>query len=239
MRTKVSAFHTKERFMKQNIFFAVFALAAFFIFMNSGSEARNLTFEQQFAAQGAKASGDSGTYNFDKAHTFIEFKVNHQGLSEVPGFFRDFTGSVNYNAADITKSTVEFTAQMTSVDTGIAPRDKHLRSADFFDVEKFPEMTFKSTKVEKKGKGMIVTGDLTLKGVTKSVSIPFTIAGWLPASERSGGKMGISGETMINRKDFGVNYDQKLPGGIAVVSDNIKVALQIEAGMAKPEKEAK
>jgi len=220
--------------MKRFTFFAAIAFAAFFVFSNSGTEARNMTMQQRFAAEGAKKSGDSGTYNFDKPHSFIGFKINHQGLIEVPGFFRDFTGTVQYNAADVTKSTVEFTAKMTSIDTGVAPRDRHLRSADFFDVEKFPEMTFKSTKVAKKGKGLIVTGDLTMKGVTKSVSIPFTIAGWLPAGEKNSAIMGIVGETTINRRDFGVNYGGNLPSGIAVLSDNVKVVLQIEAKMEKP-----
>ncbi len=223
--------------MKRKTFLALFAFAAFFIFSNYGTEARNLTFEEQFAAKGASAKGASGTYEFDKAHSFIGFHVKHLGLIDVPGFFRDFKGTVNYNADDITRSSVEFTAQMTSVDTGVAARDNHLRTGDFFDVEKFPEMTFKSTKVAKKGKGFVVTGDLTMKGVTKQVTIPFNIAGWLPADERSGGKMGIAGETTINRRDFGVNYGGKLPNGADALSDNVRVTLQIEAGMKKEKPE--
>src|SRR5690606_23674095 len=77
---------------------------------------------------------ESGTYTFDKAHSFIGFKVKHMGLIDVPGYFRDFTGTVNYDAADVTKSSVEFTAKATSIDTGVAGRDNHLRSADFFEV---------------------------------------------------------------------------------------------------------
>lgn len=181
----------------------------------------------------AMKMAETGTYNFDKAHSFIGFKVRHMGLIEVPGFFRDFTGTVNFNSADPTRSNVEFTAKMTSVDTGVGGRDNHLRSKDFFEVEKFPEMTFKSTSVAKKGKGWIVTGDLTMKGVTKSVAIPFEISGWLPAGERSAAKMGIAGETTINRRDFGVNYGNDLPSGIAAISDNVRVVLQIEAAKAK------
>ena len=151
----------------------------------------------------------------------------------MPGFFRDFTGTVSFDAADMKKSTVEFTAKTTSVDTGVAARDNHLRSKDFFEVEKFPDLTFKSTKVEKKGKTWWMTGDFTLKGVTKSITFPFQIAGWLPADERSGGKMGITAETTINRRDFGVNYGTNLPSGIAALSDNVKIVLQIEAGKKK------
>ncbi|MCA1590924.1 MAG: YceI family protein [Acidobacteria bacterium] len=155
------------------------------------------------------------------------------GLVEVPGYFRDFTGTVNYDAADVAKSTVEFIAKTTSVDTGVAGRDKHLRTSDFFDVEKYPDLTFKSTKIEKKGKNLLITGDLTIRGVTKSVSFPFEIAGWLPPDERSGGKMGVTAETTVNRRDFGVNYGSTLPSGIAQLADNVTVVLQIEAGKAK------
>lgn len=207
------------------------AFFAFIILSQTGAEATTRTFEQRFA--GASAVGDSGVYSFDKAHTFIGFKVKHMGLIEVPGFFRDFVGTVNFDAKDITKSTVEFTAKATSVDTGVAGRDNHLRTKDFFEVEKFPDITFKSTKVEKKGKGYMLTGDFTMKGVTKSITFSFQISGWLPADERSGGKMGITAETTINRRDYGVNYGTNLPSGIAAVSDDIKIVLQIEAGKKK------
>lgn len=212
------------------------AVAIFHAFAPTHAESNS--FAEQFVSD-SKQVGETGVYNFDKSHSFIQFRVKHMGLVEVPGFFRDFTGAVNYDANDITKSSVEFKAMATSIDTGVAGRDRHLRTADFFDVEKFPELTFKSTKVEKKGEGMIVTGDLTMRGVTKSVSIPFAIAGWLPAGERSGMKMGIAGETSINRRDFGVNWGSNLPSGIPAVSDDVKVILQIEAGKAKEPAPAK
>ena len=177
---------------------------------------------------------EAGTYNFDKAHSFIGFKVKHMGLIEVPGFFRDFTGTVNYDAADPSKSTVQFTAKMTSVDTGVAPRDNHLRTKDFFEVETYPEMTFKSTSVAKKGNAWVLTGDLTMKGVTKSVVIPFDVTGFIPGGERSGAKIGITGETTINRRDFGVNYGGNMPNGVATLSDDVKVVLQIEAAKPRP-----
>lgn len=220
--------------MRKIVYLIVFVFAAAVVYSTGVTQAEPQTLAERFALDGkAKITGESGTYNFDKAHTFIGFKVRHMGLIEVPGFFRDFTGEVNFDAKDVTKSSVNFKAMTTSVDTGVVGRDKHLRTADFFEVEKFPELTFKSTKVEKKGKGWIVTGDLTMKGVTKSVAILFEIAGWLPASERAGMKMGIAGETTINRRDFGVNYGSNLPSGIPAVSDEVKVVLQIEAGKAK------
>ncbi len=187
------------------------------------------------ADEKAMKLAEAGTYNFDKAHSFIGFKVKHMGLIEVPGYFRDFTGTVNYDAADPSKSTVQFTAKMTSVDTGVAPRDNHLRTKDFFEVETYPEMTFKSTSVAKKGKGWVLTGDLTMKSVTKSVSIPFDITGFVPGGERSGAKIGIAGETTINRRDFGVNYGGNMPNGVPTLSDDVKVVLQIEAAKARPQ----
>jgi polyisoprenoid-binding protein YceI len=179
----------------------------------------------------------TGEYNFDKAHTFIGFRIKHMGLIEVPGYFRDFTGTVNYDAADVKKSTVNFTAKMTSVDTGVAPRDNHLRTKDFFEVETYPEMTFKSTKVEKKGKNFIVTGDLTMKGVTKQISLPFQLAGF-SVDAKGGQKMGITAETVINRRDFNVNYDSKLPNGTPAVADQVTITLQIEAANKQAPKAA-
>lgn len=217
--------------MKRASLLFCIAFVALIILSQTGAEATIRTFDQRFA--GASTVGESGVYNFDKAHSFIGFKVKHMGLIEVPGFFRDFVGTVNFDAKDITRSSVEFTAKATSVDTGVVPRDNHLRTKDFFEVEKFPDITFKSTKVEKKGKGYMLTGDLTMKGVTKSITFPFQIPGWLPADEKSGGKMGIAAETTINRRDYGVNWGTNLPSGIPAVSDDIKIVLQIEAGKKK------
>jgi polyisoprenoid-binding protein YceI len=215
--------------MKKAIFVFAFVLMAVFVMSESTTNAVELEFAERFIVDGKTAAkGESGAYGFDKAHSFIGFKVKHMGLIEVPGFFRDFTGTANYNDADVTKSSVEFSAKVTSVDTGVAGRDGHLRRDDFFDVEKFPDMTFKSTSVKKKGKNLIVNGDLTLRGVTKPVSIPFAITGFLPGER--GTRMGITGETTINRRDFGVNYGGNLPGTtIPQIADQVKVVLQIEA----------
>lgn len=213
---------------------AVFAISAafgFFYFGNSPQVSAK-EFAENFAANGAlENEGVSGTYNFDKAHSAIGFSVVHMGLAKVPGYFTDFSGTVNYDAKDMKKSTVEFTAQMASIDTRIDGRDKHLRSADFFDVEKYPTMSFKSTKIEKKGKVWMVTGDLTLKDVKKSITFPFEVVGFLN-DERSGGmKMGASAETSINRRDFNVNYGGNLPNGTAMVSDDVKINISLEANM--------
>jgi polyisoprenoid-binding protein YceI len=222
--------------MKKLAFLLGFALISMFVLSNFSTDARSTTIEERFTVAGALDEGGAGAYGFDKAHTSIGFRVKHMGLVDVPGYFRDFTGTVNYDPKEVTKSTVEFSAKVTSIDTGVGGRDDHLRSKDFFEIEKFPDMTFKSTKIEKKGKDLILTGDLTMKGVTKSISFPFNVVGFIK-SER-GTRMGATAETVINRKDFGVNYDNKLPNGTSAVSDNITVVLNIEANMAAPKTEA-
>ena len=215
-------------FLSLIVFSFVFS-AAFFGF---STDATNLSFEQRFLVfDGKKDEGGSGAYNFDKAHSSIGFRVKHMGLVDVPGYFRDFTGTVNYDAKDVTKSTVEFTAKTTSVDTGVAPRDNHLRTKDFFEVETFPELSFKSTKIEKKGKGLVLTGDFTMKGVTKSISFPFNVVGFLKDAKSGATRMGATAETVINRRDFGVNYGTNLPNGTPMLSDNITVILNIEANL--------
>ncbi len=211
---------------------AVFCAAAFGFF---GAGAERAAFAESFAGGAAVLdTGASGAYNFDKAHSFIGFKAKHMGLIEVPGFFRDFTGTATYDAKDVSKSSVEFAAQIASVDTGVKGRDNHLQQPEFFDAAKFPEMKFKSTKIEKKGDEWLMTGDLTIRDVTKSVTFPFRILGFV-VNER-GSRMGIAAETSINRKEFGVMYDSKLPNGTPSVSDTIKVVLQIEAVMPAPAK---
>lgn len=221
--------------MKKISFLLIMALTGLFVFANFSTRAVNTTIAERFAAGDAATPDESsGTYNFDKAHSTIGFRVKHYGLVDVPGYFRDFTGTINYDAKDVKKSSVTFSAKMTSVDTGVAPRDEHLRRADFFEVEKFPEMTFKSTKIEKKGKDLMVTGDFTMKGVTKQISFPFTVVGFIKDS-RGGTKMGVTAETTVNRRDFGVNYGNNLPNGVPMIADNIAVVLQLECAMQKAE----
>jgi polyisoprenoid-binding protein YceI len=219
--------------MKKVSFLIGILLVGLFIVSNFGTTAENISITEKFAA-GDKLSAEeqTGTYSFDKAHSSIGFRVKHMGLVDVPGYFRDFTGTVKYDGKDVAKSSVEFTAKMESVDTGVAGRDKHLRTADFFEVEKYPEMTFKSTKVEKKGKNWIVTGDLTMKGVTKQIMFPINVAGFLKDA-KGGMKVGVAAETSINRRDFGVNYGSNMPNGVAMLSDDIKVVLNVEGNMQK------
>lgn len=218
--------------MKRFTIFTVLVLATAVLLPLFETQAVTRSFAEKFAAASQDAA-TSGTYNFDKNHSVIGFRVKHMGLIEIPGYFRDFSGTVDYNAQDVTKSSVSFTAKATSIDTGVAPRDNHLRNKDFFEVETYPDLTFKSTKVEKKGNALMIAGDLTMKGVTKQISFPFQVTGFLPADQRSGGKMGVTAETVINRRDFGVNYGSNMPNGVPVLSDEIKITLQIEANKPK------
>ena len=170
-----------------------------------------------------------GDYKIDPAHSTIGFAIRHYEINWVEGRFKDFTGSINYDEKDVTKSTVEFTAKIESVDTGVAPRDKHLRTADFFEAEKYPELTFKSTGIERKGKDKyVLNGDLTLKGVTKPVALPFTITGAI-SDPRGNTRFGIDAHTKINRRDFGINYGSALAGGGFDVGNEVTINLQLEA----------
>ncbi len=220
--------------------FALFVLVAVFSF-SGNSNASSMTVEERIEAYAVKTKlskeEQMGDYQFDKAHSTIGFKIRHMGLVDVPGAFRKFDGVINFDAKKAKNSKVEFTAEMKSVDTGINARDNHLRSKDFFEVQKYPEMSFKSTKVKKKGKRYIVTGDLTMKGVTKQVRIPMRMYG--PIKDGRGTiRMGVTGQTVINRRAFNVNYGSNLPNGTPMLSDNVVVDLQIESVKKKP-KQAK
>jgi len=175
----------------------------------------------------------TGDYRVDPGHSVIGFSIKHFEISFVRGRFKDFASSIHYDASDVTKSTVEFTAKVESIDTGVGGRDNHLRSADFFDVAKFPEMTFKSTKVEKKGKGYVMHGDFTLKGVTKPISFPFNVLGAVK-DNRGNVRFGVAAETKINRRDYGITWGAKMANGGLNVADEVNIELQLEAVKAAP-----
>lgn len=164
----------------------------------------------------------------DKAHSAINFSVKHMMISTVRGKFTDFDGSFKLDANDLTHSYVEGTVKTTSIDTGDANRDGHLRSADFFDVEKFPTITFKSTKVESKGGDRFhITGNLTIKGVTHEVTFNATEEG---KGKNPWGKevWGFSSDLTINRKDFGLNWNVALEAGGWLVGENVKITIDLE-----------
>ncbi|HET6372242.1 MAG TPA: YceI family protein [Candidatus Polarisedimenticolia bacterium] len=175
------------------------------------------------------ASVQAATWDLDPAHSSATFKVKHLMISNVTGGFGKVTGVVNYDPADLSKTTVEATIETTSLDSGVEGRDKHLKSPDFLDVEKFPSITFKSKKVEKAGDGRLkVTGDLTIRGVTKEVVLD--VEGPMPEIKDPWGnvKSGASATTKINRQDFGVSWSKTLDGGGLVVSDEVTINIDVE-----------
>jgi polyisoprenoid-binding protein YceI len=149
-------------------------------------------------------------------------------VSKVHGRFSLWSGKLELDEQDLTKSRLEVEIDATSVDTKDEKRDEHLRSADFFDVAKFPKLTFKSTKIEKDGDDYKVTGDLTIKDVTKSVTL--AVEGGAVVKDPWGGtRTGFSAKTTINRKDFGLAWNVALETGGFLVSDKIEITLEIEA----------
>ena len=165
-------------------------------------------------------------FAIDGGHSTVGFSVPILGgLSKVRGKFTDFTVTLNHDEKDITKSSVNVVIKATSVDTGIEGRDRHLRTADFFDVEKFPEITFQSSKVEKKGKQFIARGTLTMHGVAKEIALPFTITGPVDNPDKTKKLFGYSTSIVLNRRDFGINYTNKQ--NAAFIGDNITVEIDL------------
>ena len=168
-----------------------------------------------------------GTWDIDAAHSTVGFSVRHMMVSKVRGYFREFSGEI-VTAEDPTQSTVTATVDMDSIDTRQEQRDAHIRSADFFDVGNHTEMTFRSTAVATDGADWIVTGDLTIKGITKPVTLELELNGFGPDAY-GGTRAGFSAKTEISRKEYGVDIDMPMDGGGVVVGDKITVELEIEA----------
>ena len=179
----------------------------------------------------------AAAWEFDSQHSTIGFSVRHLVVSNVKGQFDAFTGTMNWDEKDVTKSTVEVDVDTRTVNTGNASRDGHLRSEDFFSAEKFPHMTFKSKKVEKAGEGKLkVTGDLTIRGVTKETVLE--VEGPMkPVKGPAGNDIsGVSATGKINRKDFGLAWGKVIEGTGAVVGDEVKLMLEVELDRKEPAK---
>jgi len=164
------------------------------------------------------------TYTIDPAHTSFDFTVQHMMISNVPGDFDKFDGQFIYDPKDLASSSANITIDVSSINTHVDKRDAHLKSPDFFDAAKFPNITFVSTKFTPG----YITGNLTIKGVTKLVTIPVTISG--PVKTMMGGEaIGVTGSTSINRQDYGVSWNKNLDQGGVVVSDTVNITFSIEA----------
>ena len=173
----------------------------------------------------------TGTWTLDNTHTRLGFVTRHAMITKVRGSFNDFTGTVTVPAEGIQSASAEVTINASSIDTRNADRDGHLKSNDFFDMENHPQITFKSTKIEGNGSGGVdVTGDLTIKGTTKSITIPFEFEG--TATDPFGNqRAGFEGTTTIKRSDFDLTWNATLETGGVLVSE--KVTLEIEVSAIK------
>ncbi len=174
----------------------------------------------------------------DSNHSSVSFNLPILGgLSKVTGKFGQFKADLNFDKSDITKSSVVATIRADSISTGIGARDNHLKTADFFDVEKYPEITFKSKKVEKKGGKYILTGDFSMHGVTKEISFPFTISGSCAdkKAEAVDGPCGFSATLQLNRKDYGIAYERK--DNADFMGDVVNVDLSILTQKPAPPKQ--
>ena len=170
----------------------------------------------------------TGDYTIDASHSRLGFVARHAMVTKVRGQFGTFEGTAHIDAATPSDSRVDLTIDVSSVDTRSADRDGHLKSGDFFDVEQFPNMTFSSTKVERDGAEWTVTGDLTIKDVTRPVTIEFEETG--SARDPFGNlRVGFEGETTINRKDFGLSWNAALETGGVLVSEKIKLEFDVSA----------
>ncbi len=169
------------------------------------------------------------TWNIDPVHSSAQFKVKHLMISNVKGEFGGIAGILKHDGSDVTKSSVEASINVSTITTGDVQRDAHLKSPDFFDAEKFPTLTFKSTRITKKsGEELAVAGDLTIHGVTRNVV--FNVEGPSAATKDPWGntRIGLAATTKINRKDFGLTWNSTLETGGLLVGEEVSIALEVE-----------
>jgi polyisoprenoid-binding protein YceI len=175
------------------------------------------------------APGTVTTWNLDPAHSAAEFKVKHMMISNVKGKFSGLSGVLKLDETDYTHSVVEASVPVGTIATGDDQRDVHLKSADFFDAEKFPTMTFKSTNIDSTGGADYeVTGDLTIHGVTKSVILKVEDVSEPSKDPWGNHRIGLSGSTKINRKDFGLTYNSALETGGVLVGEEVTITLDLQ-----------
>ncbi|MDE1192727.1 MAG: YceI family protein [Arachidicoccus sp.] len=166
-------------------------------------------------------------YKLDPAHSDISFKVRHLLISNVSGKFKAFEGELDRVNDDFSESKVSFLARVESIDTGNEQRDAHLKSADFFDAEKYPEIKFSSTSFEKDGDSYKVVGDLTIHDVTNSIILDVVFNG-ASADDYGNKRIGFEGKGKINRKDFGLGFTMTTQAGTVVIGDDIKLEFDVQ-----------
>lgn len=177
-----------------------------------------------------RAVMSNGTWNIDPVHSVVGFSIRHLLINDVHGKFDDYKGTVIVDSNDLSKCSVQFTAKAASVNTNVQQRDDHLRSPDFFDVAKYPELSFTSTKVERLGKNsdnFKVTGVFNMHGVSKVISFPFKVYG--PLTDPMGFvRGGIQASLEINRQDYGVKFNMPMDGGGLAVGNIVRINLDLE-----------
>jgi polyisoprenoid-binding protein YceI len=169
------------------------------------------------------------TWQIDPVHSTAQFKVKHLMISNVKGEFTSIKGTLHLDSSDVTKSTIEAIIDAASINTREPQRDAHLKSADFLEVEKFPNITFKSTRVSKKANGQFaVEGDLSIHGVTRKVTLDVEAPSAPQKDPWGGTRIGLEASTRINRKDFGLNWNAALEAGGFMVGDEVTITLDLE-----------
>lgn len=168
------------------------------------------------------------TYQIDSSHSSAGFSIKHMMIAKVHGAFEKVSGEMSYDPANPEKASVRVSIEAASINTREPQRDTHLKSADFFDVEKFPTLTFNSTRVEKDGDGLKVTGDLTIHGVTRSVVLDVDGPSEEMKDPWGNLKIGASATTKIKRKDFGLTWNAALEAGGVLVGDDVSISLDVQ-----------
>ncbi len=169
------------------------------------------------------------TWQIDSAHSGIHFAVRHLVIAKVRGQFSRWSGALTVPNGDFSQATVDVTIDATSIETGVADRDTHLKSADFFDVEKFPELTFRSRRIEPRGSDRFsLIGDLTIRGISREVTLDVESAG--QTKDPWGNiRAGFAAKTAVDRKEFGLTWNQVLEAGGVMVGDKVEIEIEIEA----------
>lgn len=170
----------------------------------------------------------SNTYQIDPSHSSANFSIKHMMIAKVHGGFEKLSGTFIYDAADPSKSNVDVTIDVASINTHEAQRDTHLKSADFFDVEKYPTITFKSTRIEKNGGDLKIVGNLTIHGVTNAVILEVEGPSEELKDPWGNAKIGASATTKISRKDFGLTWNAALEAGGLLVGDEVSISIDVQ-----------
>jgi polyisoprenoid-binding protein YceI len=176
----------------------------------------------------------AGTWAIDTTHSEVGFTVRHLMVSKVRGHFTDFAGTF-VTGENVLDSHVEATLQLASVDTSNADRDAHVRSADFFDVEQYPTLTYRSTGIRADGDGFVIDGELSLHGVTREVPLSLEVNGFQAVTPFGDSRAGFSATAEIDRRDFGIVFNAPLEGGGVGLSNKVNIYLEVEAVLQTPE----